>query len=64
LHPDERFPPLCREAGKALQETFRTCHLKTGPATQLDVAFDSADHDSASGHGWAICFSKFTSALA
>jgi hypothetical protein len=63
LRADERLPPLCGEAGKAVQETFGTCHLKADPATQLDIAFDSVNHDSASGHGWAICFSKLTSAL-
>src|SRR5215469_7113819 len=53
-----------REACKAAQKIFCVAQSEAGGAPHSKIGFDSRNHAFASGHGWAICLSSATSALA
>jgi hypothetical protein len=64
LRSDVRFLPLGGEVGEAVQQAFGIRHFEARGAAQGEIGFDGVPHGSPSGQGWAICFSKLTSALA
>ncbi len=64
LRSDVRFLPLGGEVGKAVQQVYGIRHFEARGAAQGEIGFDGVHHGSASGQGWAICFSELTSALA
>jgi hypothetical protein len=64
LRSDVRFLPLGGEVGEAVQQAFGIRHFEARGAAQGEIGFDGVHHGSASGQGWAICFSELTSALA
>ena len=64
LRSDVRILPLGGEAGEAVQQAFGIRHFEARGAAQGEIGFDGVHHGSASGQGWAICFSELTSALA
>ena len=64
LRVEVGFVPLIGKASEALQQVFGVCHLKARSAAQSEVGGYGVLHDSTSGHGCAMSFSKLTSALA
>ncbi len=64
LRLDMRFRPLCRKAGKALQQVLVILQCKSCGTAQNEIGIHGFQHDSASGQGSATCFNAAISALA
>ena len=53
-----------REGRKTAQKIFCVAEREADGTPHGKIGFDSRNHTFTSGHGWAICLSSATSALA
>src|SRR5271165_7537822 len=63
-HADVGLISIGREGRKTAQKIFCVAEREADGTPHGKIGFDSRNHTFTSGHGWAICLSSATSALA